>query len=175
MREIPSASQTVGPFFAIGFDWLTTPTDGLATPTVRGHLQDGEGQPVSDAVLEIWGGARDEYVSFQRVATAEHGEFAWSFPPAERAEELPVYWSVMIFMRGLLKPLLTRVYLAESANEEKFAQDPVWSAVPAARRHTLLASAVTGFQQQYVWNLCLQDTAQGGRETVFFACSTAGA
>ena len=169
MREIPSASQTVGPFFAIGFDWLTTSIDELPTPTVRGHLIDGDGQPVSDAVLEIWGGARDEYVNFQRVATDEHGEFAWSFQPAERAEELPVHWSVMIFMRGLLRPLLTRVYLVESANEEKFAQDPVWLAVPAARRHTLLASAVTALRQQYVWNIW-----QGGQETVFFDCSTAG-
>ena len=60
MRHIPTASQTVGPFFAVG---LTRPEladltqGGKAkgeTIVIEGQVRDGDGAPIPDAMLEIW-------------------------------------------------------------------------------------------------------------------------
>ena len=52
-------SQTVGPYFRIGTEWLFS--DSLAGPGVfgerveiAGRVLDGDGQGVPDAMLEIW-------------------------------------------------------------------------------------------------------------------------
>lgn len=57
----PTPSQTVGPFFSIGFDPLavrdiasTHPSDERERITIAGRVVDGNGSPVPDAVLEIW-------------------------------------------------------------------------------------------------------------------------
>ena len=54
-----TTSQTVGPFFSIGLAWLNR--DDLAGPgisgkhlTLEGRVLDGDGQPVPDALLELW-------------------------------------------------------------------------------------------------------------------------
>ena len=60
-------SQTVGPFFKYGltpdgkYDWNDAFTNNLVTPDasgerirVEGRVFDGDGQPVPDAMLEIW-------------------------------------------------------------------------------------------------------------------------
>jgi hypothetical protein len=54
-----TTSQTVGPFFKIGFQWLYR--DNLAGEgvsgervTIQGRVFDGDGVPVPDAILEIW-------------------------------------------------------------------------------------------------------------------------
>src|SRR3981081_347654 len=60
-------SQTVGPYFAYGltsngkYDWNDAFTNNLVTPDssgarirVEGRVFDGDGQPVSDCMLEIW-------------------------------------------------------------------------------------------------------------------------
>ncbi len=174
MRRYPTAAQTVGPFFALGFDWLTTSPSILKAPLIRGVLYDGEGLPVADAVLEIWAPEAGGKVSFQRVATDEQGVFGWSLRVAEGGLNTPVHCAVLLFMRGLLKPLLTRVYVVAGQHDPDPLQgDPVWSAVPPARRQTLVAAPVAGLAQHYGWNLYLQDTPQGGQETVFFTCASA--
>src|SRR5262245_31801007 len=55
----PTSSQTVGPFLHIGLDWLTRdnlagPTGSGAPVTIIGRVTDGAGQPVNDALIEIW-------------------------------------------------------------------------------------------------------------------------
>jgi protocatechuate 3,4-dioxygenase alpha subunit len=54
-----TASQTIGPFLHIGLNWLIT--DNLVGPgvsgdkvTFEGRVLDGDGKPVSDAIIEIW-------------------------------------------------------------------------------------------------------------------------
>jgi protocatechuate 3,4-dioxygenase alpha subunit len=65
---------------------------------------------------------------------------------------------VAVFMRGLLKHLLARIYFpADPAN----AADPVLKLVPAERRSTLIA---TKSNDGLEWNVILQ----GENETVFF-------
>ena len=59
MSEVPTASQTVGPFFSIGLSHLYARESnagqaGNQSVTVRGRVLDGDGVGVPDAVLEIW-------------------------------------------------------------------------------------------------------------------------
>ncbi|HEX4384518.1 MAG TPA: protocatechuate 3,4-dioxygenase subunit alpha [Myxococcales bacterium] len=135
-----TASQTVGPFFRIGLSWLNG--TGTGSATVRGRVIDGLGQPVPDAVLEIWqpGGG------FCRVPTDKDGAFCFATSRGTL--------TVLIFMRGLLRHLMTRIYFPGES-------DAALGLVPADRRHTLLAREIDG---EFVWNVVLQ----GDDETVFF-------
>jgi protocatechuate 3,4-dioxygenase alpha subunit len=67
--------------------------------------------------------------------------------------------NVVIFMRGLLKQLMTRMYFPDDAAN---GSDPVLALVPAERRSTLIARK-TG-DGALEWNVILQ----GRDETVFF-------
>ena len=182
-------SQTVGPFLHIGLDWLVT--GNLAGPgvsgekiVVEGRIVDGDGKPVGDALVEIWqANAHGRYAhpednqdkpleagfkGFGRVATDDDGRFRFTsikpgrVPAPDGGLQAP-HLNVTIFMRGMLKQLLTRMYFpGEAAN----AEDPVLSSVPAARRETLIASPVGDRAGALRWKVILQ----GAGETVFFDC-----
>lgn len=160
---VPTAAQTVGPFYSIGFAWQTSPPAAPDLPAVGGTVYDGQGAPVRDAVLELWApGAHDEVI-FRRVATDEQGHFDWPLPaPAAR----PAGWTVWVFARGLLQPLLTRVYVEPPPDHA----DPFWQAVPPDRRATLVAQRQPGPVERYRWDLRLQSAPDGSPETVFFDC-----
>jgi protocatechuate 3,4-dioxygenase, alpha subunit len=182
-------SQTVGPFFSIGFSWLdrTDLTEGTQRDqavTIHGRVLDGDGQPVPDAVLEIWqadGGGRytlaedagdmvasQRFWGFGRVPVNDAGEFCFrtikpgSVPGADGTRQAP-HLAVSVLMRGLLKRLVTRIYFPEDAGN---ATDPVLSRVPASRRSTLIARAEGPQGKTLVWDVHLQ----GAEETVFFDC-----
>lgn len=186
MSNVPTASQTVGPFFSIGLDGmcraeLAPHAAGGARVTVRGRVMDGDGRPVPDAVLEIWHADRDgKYSSgdaadrpanggmppgLGRIATNDEGEFRFTTgrPGAVREPGGTVqapHLAVVLFMRGLLRHLVTRIYFSgEVAN----ATDPILQLVPADRRATLLAVS-SDVADEFVWDIRLQ----GERETVFF-------
>jgi protocatechuate 3,4-dioxygenase, alpha subunit len=89
-RLIPAASQTVGPFFCIGLDYLidrapVLDADIAGTIEVHGRVLDRDGTPVPDAVLEFWAPRitvptpeQDQYpAGFRRTATDIYGNFAW--------------------------------------------------------------------------------------------------
>jgi protocatechuate 3,4-dioxygenase alpha subunit len=137
-----TASQTVGPFFRIGLSWLNGTGTGAAETVVHGRVIDGAGQPVPDAMLEIWqpGGG------FCRIPTSTDGSFRFT------SAKVP-YLSVLIFMRGLLKHLMTRICFDPS--------DPALQLVPEERRATLVPRETGG---EFEWNVVLQ----GENETVFF-------
>jgi len=67
---------------------------------------------------------------------------------------------VVIFARGLLKQVVTRVYFEGEASN---AQDPVLK-LCGERAQTLIAKRDPSAPNAYAWNVVLQ----GGRETVFF-------
>jgi protocatechuate 3,4-dioxygenase alpha subunit len=188
MRELtPTLSQTVGPYFHLGLSWLfDSRVADLDVPglhlTLRGQVLDGDGAPVPDALIEIWqANASGAYVHSEReaqdalvpkfrgaarVATDDAGAFSFTtikpgcVPAPESGLQAP-HISVQIFMRGLLRPLLSRIYFAdEPANVDDF----VLTRVPAARRQTLLALPRSGESNVYEWNVVLQ----GPNETVFF-------
>jgi protocatechuate 3,4-dioxygenase alpha subunit len=187
MSHVPTPSQTVGPFFSIGLSALCRPGIECAGEkgnrvTIRGRILDGDGEPVPDALLEIW---QVEDVSkqpyqgertiertrtlpfgFGRITTNECGEFQFSTrkPAARRDEDGTIHAPhlvVLVLMRGLLRHLVTRIYFAgETANEE----DIVLKLVPAERRETLLATPSPDSDNDLRWDIHLQ----GERETVFF-------
>jgi len=65
-------------------------------------------------------------------------------------------------MRGLLRHLITRVYVGAGSDN---AADPVLALVPAERRSTLIATP-TDSPSAFDWNIVMQ----GAGETVFFEC-----
>ena len=187
MSLLLTASQTMGPFGAILFDHTEVRDIAPAGVegeriTVRGRVLDGDGQPVNDATLEIWQAnhlgkyAHPEdiqekpldtrFKGFGRVSTNSDGGFSFttikpgSVPGPATSAQAP-HLTVVIFMRGLLKHLVTRVYFADDAAN---AGDPVLQLVPASRRATLMAHKMPGDPGAYEWHVRLQ----GADETVFF-------
>jgi protocatechuate 3,4-dioxygenase alpha subunit len=162
---IPTSSQTVGPFVEIGCTYLATDRLSENTDiTVRGRVIDGDGVAVPDYMLEIWQ-PNEGAAAFARVMPSLDGSFRFraslgSIGPDAAAPHLVI----LVFMRGLLKPVLTRMYFPDHAHN---ASDPVLSLVPAHRRSTLVAipalNAPSG-EHALEWNLVLQ----GAGETVFF-------
>jgi protocatechuate 3,4-dioxygenase alpha subunit len=165
---IPTASQTVGPFFEIGLTQLRREQTGRAQPgesvvRIRGRVVDGAGAPVSDVVIEIWPSKSEG--DFGRVYPNESGEFSFSTVQPGRvagpngALQAP-HLAVMLLMRGLLKPLVTRMYFPD---DEANDTDPVLALVKRERRSTLIARA-TDDVGSFHWDVVLQ----GADETVFF-------
>jgi protocatechuate 3,4-dioxygenase, alpha subunit len=187
VKLIPSGSQTAGPYFRIGLDHLCanviphTPS-GPQRLSIHGQVFDGSGVPVPDAVLEFWQADSDgRYPSsgtnpplrsqgvpgFGRVATDDRGSFCVDTvkpgPVAGFGQQVQApHIVVLIFMRGLLLHLNTRIYFpGEPAN----AADPILALVPAERQSTIIARADPQNPCQLAWNVILQ----GEDETVFFA------
>ncbi|WP_321928133.1 protocatechuate 3,4-dioxygenase subunit alpha [Paraburkholderia guartelaensis] len=191
LKETPS--QTVGPYFAYGlcpqqydFDFkslFTANVVGPETPgehiTLIGRVIDGDGKAVFDAMLEIsqvdangrYPASREEiakdgFHGFARVGTgtdAQHRFIAHTVKPGvENAGEAP-HLNVIVMMRGMLTHTFTRIYFEDEAAAN--AADPVLSAVPAARRDTLIArrSEQAG-SIVYTFDIRMQ----GEQETVFF-------
>jgi protocatechuate 3,4-dioxygenase alpha subunit len=187
MRLLPTPSQTVGPYLHIGLAWLTIAR--VAAPSCPGqHLQiggrvlDGDGQPVTDALVEIWqADAHGRYAhpedaravpltpgfrGFGRVPTDGDGRYRFfTIKPGPVADpqgglQAP-HLVVSVFMRGLLKRLVTRVYFPD---EPRNADDRVLRLVPAERRGTLVARQTAS--DELAWDIILQ----GAGETVFFDC-----
>ena len=150
--------------------------------TVQGRVLDGDGLPVPDAVLEIWQAnshgkyahredAQDKplesgFTGFGRVPTDQGGVFRFAtikpgpVPGPNGVEQAP-HLVISIFMRGLLKRLVTRMYFP---GDPQNAVDPILTLVDPARRITLVAHATTGGAGALEWNVVLQ----GAHETVFF-------
>jgi protocatechuate 3,4-dioxygenase, alpha subunit len=187
MNGRSTPSQTVGPYFSIGFSWLERRdlTEGATSGTrltLHGRVLDGEGQPVPDAVIEIWQADADgryshpedaesllaskTFFGFGRISVNDQGEYRFttvkpgSVPGPGEKKQAP-HLEVSVFMRGLLKRLVTRVYFpGEPANET----DAVLGLVPAQRRDTLVARLRPAEPETLVWDVHLQ----GDEETVFF-------
>jgi protocatechuate 3,4-dioxygenase alpha subunit len=181
-------SQTVGPFFSIGLKHLNRAdlSEGITGERIKiqGSVLDGDGQPVPDAILEIWQADPDGryrhpehsaaqnaatlFFGFGRIPTDEEGRFSFTTVrpgPVHGPDGKPQapHLQISVFMRGLLKQLVTRLYFPE---EPLNASDPVLQIVPESRRETLIARQVNEKQNTLEWNVCLQ----GGNETVFFDC-----
>ncbi len=203
-------SQTVGPFFHYGLPWkggadLVGKSDlgarpdlfpevhyvlNLSSPTgtplgevieVAGRVIDGDGDPVPDAMIEIWQAnaagryrsrddARDDvaldphFIGFGRSSTSADGVYRFRtirpgrVPGPGNSLQAP-HLAVSVFGRGLIKRLATRLYFADGDGNDV---DPVLNAVPAARRGTLIAAR----QADATWWLDI--VLKGENETVFF-------
>ncbi len=179
VKFTPYGSQTVGPYFRIGLEYLLDRTPEIAnleaTIEIHGRVIDRDGNPVPDALLEFWssdGTLRPNSSianetgfpdGFRRTPTDDAGSYSVTMtrpagiPTGDRGAP---HMLVLIFARGLLRHLISRVYFeGEPANES----DPVLLAVPTERRRTLIARR--DGPNKFHWDVVLQ----GADETVFFA------
>jgi protocatechuate 3,4-dioxygenase alpha subunit len=162
-RLDPTPSQTVGPFFALALPFAgDAEAAGVDEGAIRieGQVLDGEGQPVAEAILEVW-----ESDQFARCRTDSEGAFHFLLRkpvPAAGADgrsQAP-HLELTVFARGLLRQLATRIYFPDEAAAN--AADDVLALVDPERRETLVARAEGGVLQFDV-------RLQGAGETVFFA------
>jgi protocatechuate 3,4-dioxygenase alpha subunit len=171
-----TSSQTVGPFYRIGLAHLYKTELAPGAPLhVRGRVFDGDGAPVPDAVLEVWQAdtrgryattiehelAPADFMGFGRVPTDADGCYEFRTHKPGRVGTQAPHISLHVLMRGLLKPVHTRLYFpGEPAN----ADDAVLARVPEARRGTLIARAAASEPNVLLWDIHMQ----GEHETVFF-------
>jgi protocatechuate 3,4-dioxygenase alpha subunit len=183
----PTPSQTVGPFFHDAL--LGEERSGLVPPDhpravrIEGTVYDGTGEPVPDAMVEIWQAnevgryadptddrgelARDPetFSGFGRSGTDADGRFSFltvkpgPVPGPDGSSQAP-HIMVSVFARGLLKRLVTRIYFP--GESESNARDPVLSSLDDPQlRKTLVASDEGGL-------LRFDVHLQGDNQTAFF-------
>jgi protocatechuate 3,4-dioxygenase, alpha subunit len=181
-RPIATSSQTVGPFFHFGLT-ADARLGEVAPPDAPGdHLQlrvrvlDGAGDPVPDAVVELYQADADgrypdaaveapEFRGFGRLPTGPAGDcvFQTIKPGVVRTngiEQAP-HINVCLLARGLLRQIYTRIYFK---GDPGLASDPILALVPSARRSTLLAEPSAS--EPGLWEFVIR--MQGSEETVFF-------
>jgi protocatechuate 3,4-dioxygenase alpha subunit len=167
MSRPATPPQTIGPFFHIGLD--VPGTEQLVPPEhpdavhIEGCVFDGAGDPVDDALIEVWDA---QGVRFGRCATTAAGRYHFlatkpARGPAAGAPAEAPHLNVSVFARGLLDRLVTRIYFPDEAAAN--AGDPVLSGIADPRaRASLVARAEAG-------SLRFDIHLQGEQETVFFA------
>lgn len=168
MSLVPTPGQTVGPFFGYALpydgDSALVPPGHPDAVQLHGRVLDGRGEPVPDALVELWQAAPDggipggggslrrdgfTFTGWGRASTDDTGHYSFSTltPGAP-------FFALTVFARGLLNRLFTRAYLPEHSD------DPFLATVDADRRATLLA---VGDAQGFVFDIRIQ----GDSETVF--------
>jgi protocatechuate 3,4-dioxygenase alpha subunit len=178
-------SQTVGPFFAYGltpaqygYGWTSLAGSSLVDETtpgerirIEGHVYDGAGAPITDALIEIrqadasgaYASGNGTFFGFGRCGTgaSEPGYFQFeTVKPGPSAPGEAPRIDVVVLMRGLLLHVFTRIYFEDEA--EANAADPVLALVPAERRGTLIARRTAAGVHRFDIHM------QGEQETVFF-------
>jgi protocatechuate 3,4-dioxygenase, alpha subunit len=174
MTVAPTPSQTVGPFFWFGL--CGRPSSDLVSPgekgawRIFGSVFDGAREPASDAMVEIWqadeeGRYRADF-GWGRCGTDNDGCFSFTTvkPGPVRGPDDALqapHLVVLVFARGLLKPVLTRMYFPDEP--EANAADPVLAAIDdAGARDTLIAAEAAD-------GLRFDVRLQGDGQTAFFA------
>lgn len=190
LRQTPS--QTVGPYFAYGlapdqYGYQQNLTgiagsqmaDGDAEGQhirVEGRVFDGAGNPISDALIEVWQadelgryahpadprGSNSTFKGFGRCGTGTDPRNRFWFDTIKPGQVDPTqapHLNVIVSMRGMLLHAFTRIYFADEAAN---ATDKVLNAVPAERRNTLIATRLGGGVYRFDIHM------QGDQETVFF-------
>jgi protocatechuate 3,4-dioxygenase, alpha subunit len=186
MSPETTPSQTIGPFFhdallERNYSELVSP-DHPEAIEIRGTVYDGAGEPVPDAMVEIWQADRagrydhsaddrddlsldEDFSGFGRSGTDEGGEFSFltvkpgPVPGPDVRLQAP-HVMVSIFARGLLKRLVTRIYFSDE--EEANAVDPVLSSIEDKELRRTLLARNEGDSLRFDINL------QGENQTAFF-------
>ena len=194
LRETPS--QTAGPYVHIGLTPNACAIDGVYPEdlgsvmvsertageriVVIGHVYDGAGAPLRDAVIELWqadaaglynspsetrGAADPHFLGGGRAgADPESGAFRFETikpgrVPCPDGRTMAPHLTFWIVARGINVGLHTRMYFPEET--EANAADPLLARIEhRARVQTLIAA---GAAPHYVFDIHLQ----GEKETVF--------
>jgi protocatechuate 3,4-dioxygenase alpha subunit len=190
LRQTPS--QTVGPYFAYGlspeqYGYQQSLASIAGSQMAEGDIEgerirvegcvfDGNGAPISDALIEVWQadslgryahpadprGSNNTFKGFGRCGTgtdAQHRFWFDTIKPGKVGDDQAPHLNVIVTMRGMLLHAFTRIYFSD---EPANATDSVLRLVPAERRGTLIAIR----QQGNVYRFDIH--MQGDRETVFF-------
>lgn len=187
---IPTSSQTVGPFFhdcliREGENILVRASEHSHGIRIVGRVLDGVGEPVTDALLELWQAGPDgaypgydaagnrstamaDFRGFGRTATDAEGKYLFEtlkpgrVPAAEGGLQAP-HINVAVMARGMLKRLVTRIYFDD---EPATLTDPVLARVPGrqARASLIAQRQDDATVPSYRFDIVLQ----GENETVFF-------
>ena len=179
-NPLPTAGQTVGPFFGYALPYeggpeLVPPHHPRAV-LLAGTVYDGAGEPIPDAVVELW--QPDEngdipstrgslhrdghsFTGFGRSATNLDGVYQfWTLEPgALPSSSSAPFFSVLVVARGLTDKLHSRIYLP--ASDAALVADPLLSSLPAGRRTTMVARREPDGSLRHDFHL------QGEEETVF--------
>jgi len=178
MTLTPTPGQTIGPFYGYA---LPYPGDSELVPVghrdairLHGTVYDRAGEPVPDALIEIWQADRDgrvpqvegslrrdgyTFTGFGRAAVDARGHYSFTtVQPGPTGEGAAPFVAMTVFARGLLNRLFTRVYLP--VERTSLATDSLLQSVPEDRRATLVA---TPDRDGYSFDVRLQ----GDGETVF--------
>jgi protocatechuate 3,4-dioxygenase, alpha subunit len=151
---VTAPGQTVGPFFHLGLPFAGG--NELAPPgrpdaiRLHGLVLDGAGDPVPDAVIELWQADpagrvpratgslhRDPwtFTGWGRAATDADGHYWFStLEPGATRPGRPPFFALTVFARGLLDRLFTRAYLPAEDS------DPFLDGLPEDRRATLIST-----------------------------------
>ena len=176
----PTPSQTIGPFFHDAL--LNEDRSELVPPhhpravRIDGTIYDGAGEPVPDAMVEIWQADEEgryadptdnlkTFSGFGRSGTDADGRYSFvtikpgPVPGHDGSLQAP-HIVVSVFARGLLKRLITRIYFPDES--ESNARDPVLSSIEDPEfRKTLVANDEGGL-------LRFDVHLQGDNQTAFF-------
>ena len=187
MTPEPTPSQTVGPFF---HDALLAedrselvPLDHPGAVRIEGAVYDGAGEPVPDAMVEIWQANEagphaaptddredpaldpEPFSGFGRTGTDADGRFSFltvkpgPVPGPEGSLQAP-HVMVSVFARGLLKRLVTRIYFPDE--NESNARDSVLSSIEDPEFRKTLVAREEGGALRFDVHL------QGDDQTAFF-------
>jgi protocatechuate 3,4-dioxygenase alpha subunit len=176
-------SQTIGPFFAYALPYDggqdLVPAHHPLAIRLHGTVFDGAGDPVPDALIEIWQAngegiipqelgslARDSqyaigsaFTGFGRCPTTLAGTYGFTTVKPGPVNGKAPYVFVTVFARGMPIHLFTRVYFPDEVDPN--AGDTVLSSIPADRRATLIA--IEDKPGEFRFDIHLQ----GEAETIF--------
>ena len=173
-------SQYGYPFTDIANCTVVTPDIDGERIRIEGCVLDGNDAVVSDAMIEIWQAdasghyaqpndstrKNTEFTGFGRTGTGTDPESKFVFDtikPGVLDDKQAPHINVVVFMRGLLTHVYTRMYFDDEAAQND--KDPVLNSVPTSRRHTLVARReTTQTGTVYRFNVHMQ----GENETAFF-------
>ena len=130
------------------YSWKETVGDNLITPDasgehirIEGRVLDGDGMPITDAMIEIWQAdaqaatpmrattarPNTRFKGFGRSATDKEGVFSFDTVkpgavPGPNGKPQAPHIVVGMFARGMLRQIYTRIYFADEAGN---AADPI--------------------------------------------------
>ncbi|WP_156761296.1 protocatechuate 3,4-dioxygenase subunit alpha [Microbacterium karelineae] len=177
----PTAGQTVGPFFKFGVEFERM--NEVAFPhspgaiVLGGQVLDGNGHPIPDAIIEIFGADTDgsvprdrgtltrdghSFTGFGRTFTNDEGHYEfWTRNPGATDDGKPPFFAAIVYARGLPNKLHSRIYLPEAIADGK--TDSLLDSLSDDERATLVATRTAAGYLEHSFRL------QGEKETVFLA------
>jgi protocatechuate 3,4-dioxygenase alpha subunit len=179
MTRIPTASQTLGPFYS--YEFMRDDDPVIATTkaagqhvTLKGRLMDKNGGPVREGLIEVWqadsegryagqdSAADPEVRGFGRCLTDIEGNFAFQtiIPGASSSGgnslQAP-HFAVNVFASGLMRHVTTRIYAPGSDIADSFLDG-----LQDAAKALMLARSSRGADGQQVLEADIRLGDEGG-------------